>query len=130
MPEQAAERLFELSDLATPWCLRVAVTLRIADQLASGDNGVEELAAASACNADWLHRVLRHLAAKGVFEETAPGRFALNEAARELLEPGMRLMLDLDGLGGRLAHAWSTLLEVVRTGQPAYHELFGRPFWE
>jgi hypothetical protein len=130
MAEPKAVNLFALSDLATPWCLRVAATLRIADRLASGDNGVEELAVASACNADWLHRVLRHLAANGVFEEAAPGRFALNEAARELLDPGMRLMLDLDGLGGRLAHPWSTLLEVVRTGRPAYHELFGRSFWE
>src|SRR5688500_4898816 len=130
MPEQAAERIFELSDLATPWCLRVAVTLRIAEHVAGGITGVEDIAAAAECSTDWLNRVLRHLAVKGVFQETAPGRFALNAAARELLDPGMRLMLDLDGFGGRMAHAWSTLLKVVRTGQPAYYELFGRPFWE
>jgi SAM-dependent methyltransferase len=29
-----------------------------------------------------------------------------------------------------MAHAWGTLLTYVRTGAPAYHEVFGRPFWE
>ena len=29
-----------------------------------------------------------------------------------------------------MAGAWSTLLSAVRTGRPAYHEAFGRPFWE
>jgi hypothetical protein len=38
--------------------------------------------------------------------------------------------LDLDGFGGRMAHAWGTLLSVVRTGRPAYREAFGCDFWE
>jgi hypothetical protein len=29
-----------------------------------------------------------------------------------------------------MACAWGTLLSYVRTGTPAYRELFGRPFWE
>ncbi len=29
-----------------------------------------------------------------------------------------------------MAHTWGTLLEYVRTGQPAYQKVFGRPFWE
>ena len=37
---------------------------------------------------------------------------------------------DLDGIGGRMAGAWSSLLSAVRTGRPAYHEVFGQPFWE
>src|SRR6266536_1448987 len=28
-----------------------------------------------------------------------------------------------------MAHAWGSLLGAVRTGRPAYHEVFGRPFW-
>jgi hypothetical protein len=42
----------------------------------------------------------------------------------------VRLGLDLTGIGGRMAHAWCTLLAAVRTGAPAYHTVFGRPFWE
>src|SRR5437763_9158384 len=29
-----------------------------------------------------------------------------------------------------MAHAWGTLLPYVRTGKPAYDQVFGRPFWE
>ena len=29
-----------------------------------------------------------------------------------------------------MAYPWSTLLTAVRTGRPAYHEVFGRPFWD
>jgi SAM-dependent methyltransferase len=119
-----------LSDLCTPWCLHVAATLGIADHLAAGTGDIAPLAAAAGCDTGVLHSVLSHLVRKGVFEEPEPGRFALNEAARGLLDPGQRLGLDLEGIGGRMAHAWSTLLPFVRTGRPAYDQVFGRPFWE
>lgn len=130
MPKQDAVDLWSLADLCTPWCLHVVATLRIADHLAAGISDIPALAAAAGCDAGCLHSVLGHLVGKGIFVEPTPGRFALNEAARGLLAPGLRLGLDLDGIGGRMAHAWGTLLTYVRTGAPAYHELFGRPFWE
>ncbi|HYU16812.1 MAG TPA: methyltransferase, partial [Candidatus Acidoferrum sp.] len=122
--------IWELSDLCTPWCVHVVATLGIAEHLAAGIAEIDELAAVSGAASDSLQRVLRHLVGKGLFEEPAPGRFALNEPARALLDPSMRLGLALDGFGGRMANAWSSLLSAVRTGQPAYHDVFGRPFWE
>ena len=74
--------------------------------------------------------MLRHLVGKGLFEEQTPGRFALNEVARGLLDDQNRLGLDLEGFGGRMAHVWGTLLSAVRTGRPAYDEAFGHRFWE
>ena len=71
--------------------------------------------------------MLGHLVSKGVFSEPAPGVFELNAAARELLGAPF---LALDGIGGRFAHAWSTIPEYVRTGGPGYEERFGRPFWD
>jgi hypothetical protein len=130
MPQQQAPNLWELSDLCTPWCVHVVATLNIADQLAAGKDNVAELAAAAGCDCYALHRVLTHLVSKGVFEEPSPGRFALNQAARGLLDPAQRQGLDLEGIGGRMAHAWGTLLSYVRTGKPAYDEVFGLPFWE
>jgi SAM-dependent methyltransferase len=130
MAERERVDLEALSDLCTPWCVHVVATLRIAEHLAAGTTGIGELAAAAGCDADALHRVLRHLVGKGVFQEPAPGRFALNPAAEGLLDPAVRLGLDLDGFGGRMAGAWGSLLTAVRTGAPAYHEVFGRPFWE
>jgi SAM-dependent methyltransferase len=108
----------------------VAATLRIAESLAAGITRIDALAAAAGCHGDSLARVLRHLVGVGVFEEPAPGQFALNEPARGLLAPALRLGLDLGGIGGRMAYAWGSLLEAVRTGAPAYHTVFGRPFWE
>ena len=108
----------------------MVATLRIADHVAAGTTRIDDLAAASGADAGSLHRVLRHLVSKGVFEEPSSGRFALNEPARGLLDSPVRLGLDLDGFGGRMAYAWGSLLAAVRTGAPAYDEVFGRPFWE
>lgn len=122
--------LWELSDLSTPWCVHVAATLRVADRLVDGPMAIRPLAQACAADADALARVLRQLVSKGVFEEPQVGSFALNDAAREFLNEGTCLGLDLDGFGGRMAHAWGTLLSAVRTGKCAYSEAFGRTFWQ
>jgi hypothetical protein len=130
MPQQNQPDIWALSDLCTPWCIHVVATLRVADHIAAGITQINDLAKAAGANSDSLHRVLRHLVGKGVFEEPAPGRFALNEPARTLLESSLRLGLDLDGFGGRMAYAWGSLLSAVRTGAPAYQTIFDRPFWE
>lgn len=122
--------LWALSDLCTPWCVHVVATLRIAEHIAAGKHEINQIAEAAQCDAHCLQAVLRHLAGKGVFQEPEPGKFALNETARGLLEPGQRIGLDLESIGGRFAHAWGTLLTYVRTGAPGYHERFGLPFWE
>lgn len=128
--EEHTADLWALADLCTPWCLHVVATLGIAERVAAGVTDVGDLAIAAGCDADALHNVLGHLVGKGVFEEPAPGRFTLNRAAEGLLEPAQKLGLDLDGIGGRFAHAWSTLPTYVRTGASGYAELFGVPFWE
>jgi hypothetical protein len=125
-----AADLDALSDLCTPWCVHVAATLGIADHIAAGTTTVDELAVAAACDPGALDAVLRHLASKGVFLADGPGRYALNDAGEGLRHPARRIVLDLNGIGGRLAGAWSTLPGYVRTGEPAYHEAFGLPFWE
>jgi len=130
LPEEETANLGALSDLCTPWLIHVMATLRIADHIAAGIDQIGPLAAAADCDPYALHRALTYLADKGVFEETAPGRFALNQVSRGLLDPQQRIGLDLYGIGGRMAHAWGTLLNYVRTGKPTYHEVFGLPFWE
>ena len=97
--------IWALTDLCTPWCVHVAVTLRAAEHIDAGKGQIGELAAAAGADAESLGRVLRHLVGKGLFEEREHGRFALNEDARALLDPGMRVGLDLDGIGGRMAQA-------------------------
>src|SRR5689334_13528854 len=103
--------LESLTDLCTPWCIRVVATLRIADHISAGITHIDDLAATAACESWVLHRVLEHLVTKGVFEEPEPGRFALNETAAALLNESQRIGLDLNGIGSRLAHVWGTLLK-------------------
>ena len=126
-PENDTVDLGRMLDLATPWCLHVAATLRIPEHISAGRTSIAELAAAADCDRDALHAVLGHLVSMGVFAEEAPGRFACNRAAEQLSAASF---LDLDGIGGRMAQTWGTLLDYVRTGQSAYQRVFGRPFWE
>ena len=127
-PAEAGVDLDQLLDLTTPWCLRVAATVRIPEHIAAGCTEIAALAAAAGCDRDALHAVLGHLVSHGVFTEDPPGHFAANRASRQLAEPSH--FLDLDGIGGRFAHTWGTLLDYVRTGESAYQRRFGRPFWE
>ena len=121
---------WELVDLCTPWCIHTVVTLRIAERIADGESDIGKLAAAAGVDRDALSRVMQHLVSKGLFESPERGRFELNEAARGLMDPAARLGLDLNGIGGRMAYAWSTLPAAVRTGRAAYHEVFGRDYWQ
>ena len=84
----ASADLWSLADLQTPWCVHVVATLRVADFIAAGVCDVESLAKVTKSDRDALHSVLTHLASKGVFEEPAPGEFALNDTARGLLSQG------------------------------------------
>jgi SAM-dependent methyltransferase len=122
--------LWELADLSTPWCLHVVATLRVAGHVEAGHSEIGDLSAVCGADRESLQAVLRHLVSKGIFEEPSSGAFTLNDAARGLLDEGLRLGLDLNGIGGRMAHAWGTLLSAVRSGRPAYHEVFGRPWWD
>lgn len=120
-------------DLVTPMAIRAAATLRLADLVADGADSVDLLAGRSGTDPDALSRLLRHLVCQGVFVESQPGRFGVNDVAALLLSghpSGMKDMLDLDGFGGRMDVAFTGLLHTVRTGQPAWETAFGSPFWE
>jgi hypothetical protein len=122
--------LEQLSDLATPWCLRVLVTLGLAEHLAGSPATAAELAETVGADPDLLELVLRHLGSVGVISTDGAGRHRLAAAASSLTGGEFATFLNVDGIGGRFSGAWSTLPEVVRTGRPAYEQMYGLPFWE
>jgi hypothetical protein len=130
----AWQTLAPLMDLVTPMALRVAATLRLADFLPDDGAGagteVGDLAEHAGADPDALTRMLRHLVQHGVFTEPEPGRFAANDVAMLLRtgSPGA-MWLDLDGFGGRMDLAFTGLAHTVRTGEPAWEQVFGQPFW-
>lgn len=132
----AWQALAPLTDLVTPMAVRVAATLRLADEMPDQDTGtipVRELATRAGADTDALTRLLRHLVNHGVFSEPRPGEFAVNQVAALLRAghpAGVRTWLDLDGFGGRMDLAFTGLAHTVRTGEPAWAQVFGQPFWQ
>jgi len=130
----AWQALGPLMDLVTPMALRVAATLRLADFMPDDGAGkgavLGDLAECAGADPDALARMLRHLVQHGVFTEPRPGQFAVNQTAA-LLRTGhpAALWLDLEGFGGRMDLAFTGLAHTVRTGEPAWEQVFGQPFW-
>jgi hypothetical protein len=131
---ELVRQLRALSDLATPYAIRVAATLRLADLIEAGARRPDELGERCGADPAALERLLRHLVAKGVFAQPEPGMFALTDLSRLLLTDqrngGMRPWLDIEGGLGRSDMALSRLLQVARTGRPVYESVFGRTFWD
>lgn len=109
----------------------VAAELGVADFLVEGPRPIEELAAATETVADPLFRVLRALAAHGIFTEVEPRTFALTPTATALRQgvPGsMRDLARYFGMPSR-NHAFVELLQSVRTGEPAFNHVHGTDYW-
>ena len=105
----------------------VAAKLGIADLLADGPVGCEDLAAATDTHAPSLRRVLRALASVGVFTEASSGSFTLTPLA-ELLRtetPGSMRALAIMYAAEEQYRAWGELLHSVRTGGMAFERQFG-----
>jgi hypothetical protein len=112
---------------AVSQALRVIVELDIPDLLATGKGSVDELAVTTRSNADGLYRVMRLLAAEGVFKEALPRHFELTEMSAALRSdrPGPRDFIQM--INSEAYLAFEQLLHSVRTGKPAFDKVFGSP---
>ena len=115
-----------------PFLLRTAAQLRLADHLAGGARTAEQLAAATSTHAPSLYRLLRTLAANGVFSEDQLHRFSLTPLAEPLRSdvPGSVRTSILSITGDLFVVPWSKLLYSVQTGQSAFDKYFGAPFFD
>jgi hypothetical protein len=110
--------------------ISVAASLRIADLLADGPRPADELAAEAGAHPDALARLLRALAAHGVFAETAPGRFGLTPMAALLRQGAPGSLHPVAVWCGSVAYrVFGALEHSVRTGEPAFDHLFGMEFF-
>jgi hypothetical protein len=111
--------------------LSVAAELGIADLLAEQPCTAQELAGKCGADADALYRLLRALAAVGVFAEDEHGRFALTplaELLRSDVAGSQRAMAIM--MGAELHAAWGELLQSVRTGEAGFQKRFGKHFFQ
>ncbi|MDD7938999.1 methyltransferase [Actinomycetospora lutea] len=110
----------------------VAAQLGVADLLRDGPRDVASLAAATGSHGPTLYRLLRALAAIGVFAEDDDGRFALTAMGEYLrrdhplsVDPAARMFGADDEW-----RAWGDLPHTVRTGETAAEHALGMDVWE
>jgi ubiquinone/menaquinone biosynthesis C-methylase UbiE len=124
-----------LDTLTTGYCVSqaifVAAELGVADRLAAGPRGADELAREMGAHERSLYRLLRALASVGIFAEDDTGRFALTPLA-ELLRSDVpsSQRTDIQMMVGQFYQAWGGLIDSVRTGKPAFEKLHGRSFFD
>ncbi|WP_062436456.1 methyltransferase family protein [Herbidospora daliensis] len=132
MTEPWGGRLWQAADLYTPMALRVAATLRVADEITAGVTTGPALADRLGVAEDPLVRVLDHLVTAG-FLSREQGSYTLTDDGQWLRDDHperVRSMLDLTGAIGRADLCATELLHTVRTGEAAFPRRFGRGFWE
>jgi SAM-dependent methyltransferase len=125
----AAQHIVRLAlGFAVSQALRVAADLEIADRLAAGERSVDDLAAETSSHPDALYRVMRLLAAEGIFRETDARRFRLTETGEALRCDAHSSPRELIRMLNRQPYlAFAQLGYSVRTGLPAFDEVFGKP---
>ncbi|MEV7427592.1 MULTISPECIES: methyltransferase [unclassified Streptomyces] len=127
-----ARGLAEIADIVTPFAVRAAATLRLADHIAAGHTRLPDLAEAAGADPQALARLLHFLTSRDIFAEPEPGTYALTELAGELLADhpaNLRQWLDADEVAGRLDTTFPHLVDAVRSGTPVYEKVHGAPFW-
>ena len=136
MSGPSAEDVLKLRGITTQYftsrALYAAAVLDIADQLAGGAKSVDELAVIAGAHAPSLYRILRVLAAAGVFIEEDDRRFA-NTPLSALLRNGVPgslrdfVLLFGDETSWR---SWEGILHAVRTGEAPFEHLYGEKFFD
>ena len=109
----------------------VAAKLGIADMLTAGPMTSNDLAALAKVNSNRLHRLMRFLASRGVFSQTADLRFGLTRLS-ECLRTDVRTSIRAVAImhGEEQYEAWRNLLHAVRTGESAFAHTFGLDFFQ
>lgn len=119
-----------MTDLVTPWAIRVAVTLGLLDALAAGARTATEVATRTGTDPTGVAAVLAHLGARDIVREDADGVTLGRLAAPLLTGSPARDLLDLDGAAGHIDRAWSGLRHAVTTGEPGFDRVFDGSFWQ
>jgi hypothetical protein len=113
--------------------VRTMVSLNLADHLARGARGVNELAEAADVDVGALRRLLAVLAALGLCERIdGPATVALTPMGSLLRSdsPGPFKNLTSVMTAPWITRAWEALPEAIRTGETVFDDVHGMGFWE
>jgi hypothetical protein len=129
-PAEYLRRLFD--DPEFSYLVVVAAQLGVADLLAPGPQSIADLSEAAGVDAQSLYRVLRALASRGLFREDDDQRFSLTPLAEPLRSDAADSIRPQALWSGSEAYrrTWGHLGYSVRTGQPAFDHVYGKPFFD
>ncbi|WP_207477878.1 methyltransferase [Arenibaculum pallidiluteum] len=126
--DDGIERILELmSGHAIVRSIAVAADLGIPDRLSGGPVSAETLAAQVGADAGALLRLLRALAAVGLFSEDRSGRFGLTPVSARMRSDVPGSLRDFVRLRGSRMYweAWAELPHAIATGQSAFSAAHG-----
>lgn len=111
--------------------IHAAAVLSIADLMGDQTCGIDDLALWAGCDLTSLRRLLRALAAAGVFTELDGDRFANNDLSAPLRSDHPRSVRASAVFIGQPNHweTWGTLVHAVRTGENAFAARYGSDVW-
>jgi len=126
--ESPRQELFNMiSGYKTTQALYVAAKLGIADHLVRGPKRAEELAKEVGANSKALFRLMRHLAALGIFTQDESRKFGLAPLGELLCTENPESMRYGAIFAGEENYtATGNLLHSVRTGETAFNHLYGK----
>ncbi len=130
--ESPADELFRMAaGYRSTAALYVVAKLGVADVLVRGPARAEELAAELGAHPRSLFRVLRALAAQGVFTQDSSDQFGLTPLSRLLVSdsPGTMRFVSIS-FGEEHYKAAGDLMHTVMTGETAFNHLYGKGFFD
>ena len=111
--------------------LYVAAKLGVADHLKDGPKTAVELAAALSVKADALYRIMRVLAASGVFELDSHDKFSLNEIGDTLRAASAQSVRDYVIMYHEIGYPpFDHIVSTVRTGESGQIKAYGKTAFE
>src|SRR5690348_7029848 len=126
-PNLTAELRKLVNGFRVSQAIHVSATLGIADLLKEGARSSNDLAAATNSHPGTLYRLLRALAAAGLFHEHGDRSFSVTPLGECLYSDAEQPVAPYATLVGRPHQwqAWGALLQSVRTGENAYRHVHG-----
>jgi hypothetical protein len=137
LPNRATPPPFRLMQIESAFwqsrVLHVAARLDLATVIGDGRLTVDEIAARLSAHPDNLHRLMRMLAAMGIFAETAPRVFANNKLSAPLREDNpqsVRAMILMHN-SPEMSRPWYEELEAgIRTGEVPFRRVHGQDLFD
>ncbi|ENO0284574.1 MAG: methyltransferase [Enterobacter asburiae] len=111
--------------------LRAVAVLGVADLLVEGKKSVKQLAKELNVNGDYLHRIMRLLSSRGVFNELSETEYGLSHSAQFLRsDHEFSLRAAVLMLTDQTFWQPAARMDEILQGKPVFNSLFGKPFYD